>query len=459
MKETLRAVPLFEDLNEADLDALAQTVAASSLDAGEMLFREGDDGDSAYVINSGELEIVKESGDRETLLAVRKPGEVIGEMALLNAAPRMAGARATQPTEVIAIPKASLDDLLQRSATAARGLFRVLLDRWAQTEAMLRQSERMAQLGTLTAGLAHELNNPAAAVTSSAQQLGQAIADYQSSMEFVASFDLSEAQSQHLRVVLDRAANRPIDLPALDRSDREGDVEAALDRAGVPDPWAIASDLVSAGFQAQDISEAVSQLGDGAGQSVWAAARAAHRVAALLHVVEEGSSRMSSIVGALKSYSYLDQAPLQEVDVRAGLDDTMLILKSKLSDIEVVKHYEDIPEIPAYAAELNQVWTNLIDNAADAIHETRQEGGRIAVRVSSDGTGVVVEIEDNGGGIPEEARPRIFDSFFTTKPPGAGTGLGLDITYNLVVHKHRGDIAVHPIDGGTVFRVVLPMQQ
>ncbi len=457
MKETLRSVPLFEDLEEADLDALSAAVSTAELGDGEVLFAEGDDGESAYVIDGGEIEIVKVNDDRETLLAVRKPGEVIGEMALLNAAPRMATARAAGATRVIAIPKAALDDLLQRSATAARGLFRVLLDRWAQTEAMLRQSERMAQLGTLTAGLAHELNNPAAAVASSAQQLREAILSYQASMEVVAAVDLSTEQARSVRTLLDKAASPPVELSALDRSDREVELEDRFEALSVPEPWSVASDLASAGFTGDEVDEIATSLGQGHEGEIWRAAQAAHRVAAFLYVVEEGSSRMSSIVGALKSYSYLDQAPEQEVDVRKGIDDTVLILKPKLRDIEVVKQYDaDVPLIPAYAAELNQVWTNLIDNAADAINETRDSGGRLELRVRIEGEEVLVEVEDNGGGIPEEALPRIFDSFFTTKPPGSGTGLGLDITYNVVVHKHRGEITVHPVDGGTMFRVALP---
>lgn len=459
MKELLRAVPLFADLEESDLDALARDVTTAQLDRGQVLFREGDDGDSAYVINAGELEIVKVDGDRETLLAARGPGEVIGEMALLNAAPRMATARASQESEVLAIPKASLDDLLQRSATASHGLFRVLLDRWAQTEAMLRQSERMAQLGTLTAGLAHELNNPAAAVVSSSQQLGRAVSDYQKALTSLAAADHTPEQAAEISAVLDKAGSSPMELSALDRSDREAELEDRLGELGVAEPWAVASDLASAGFVTEDLDRAAAVLDPERDAAVWSAAQAAQRIASFLHIVEEGSSRLSAIVGALKSYSYLDQAAVQEVDVRTGLDDTLLILRSKLSDIDVVKEYSDVPLISAYAAELNQVWTNLIDNAADAIHETRQDGGRIVLRVTASETDVAVEVEDNGGGIPEEARPRVFDSFFTTKPPGAGTGLGLDITYNLVVHKHRGAITVHPIDGGTIFRVVLPRSQ
>lgn len=459
MKESLRAVPLFADLDEADLDALAENVSPMHLERGQLLFNEGDSGDVAYVINAGELEIVKVSGARETLIAVRGAGEVIGEMALLNAAPRMATVRASQATDVLAIPKASLDQLLHRSGTAARGLFRVLLDRWAQTEAMLRQSERMAQLGTLTAGLAHELNNPASAIVSSAQQLSEAIGDYQAAFGQLTQGDATPEQAQRIQAVMAKAGGTPVELSALDRSDREAEIEDRLSAVGVDDPWVMAADLVSAGFSGDDVDAVADELSGDRQLSLWRAAQAAHRVASLLHIVEEGSSRVSAIVGALKSYSYLDQAPLQNVDVRIGLDDTLLILRSKLSDIEVVKEYEDVPAISAYAAELNQVWTNLIDNAADAIHETRDNGGRIVLRVHATNSDVVVEVEDNGGGIPEEARPRIFDSFFTTKPPGAGTGLGLDITYNLVVHKHRGAISVEPVEGGTIFRVVLPQSQ
>ena len=459
MKETLRAVPLFADLDAADLDALSENVSPLHLERGQLLFNEGDSGDVAYVIDQGELEIVKVSGSRETLIAVRGPGEVIGEMALLNAAPRMATVRASQDTDVLAIPKASLDELLRRSGTAARGMFRVLLDRWAQTEAMLRQSERMAQLGTLTAGLAHELNNPASAIVSSAQQLGEAIGDYQAAFGKLTEGESSPDESQRVREIMEQAGGPPLDLSTLDRSDREAEIEDRLAAVGVDDPWTMAADLVSAGFVGDDI-DGLSAVMDQERQVVlWRAAQSAQRVSSLLHIVEEGSSRVSGIVGALKSYSYLDQAPLQDVDVRIGLDDTLLILRSKLADIDVVKEYEEVPSIPAYAAELNQVWTNLIDNAADAIHETRDGGGRILLRVRSENSDVVVEVEDNGGGIPEEARPRIFDSFFTTKPPGAGTGLGLDITYNLVVHKHRGAISVEPVVGGTVFRVVLPQNQ
>ena len=171
--------------------------------------------------------------------------------------------------------------------------------------------------------------------------------------------------------------------------------------------------------------------------------------------IGSGAKRISDIVKALKSYSYLDQAPVQSVDLHEGLDDTLVILQHKLkSGIEVRREYAaDLPKIEAYGSELNQVWTNLIDNAADAVGDT----GRITLRTYLDGDKVTVEIEDNGPGIPEEIQSRIFDSFFTTKPPGKGTGLGLDISYNIVVHKHRGDIKLFSEPGKTRFLVELPL--
>ena len=221
--------------------------------------------------------------------------------------------------------------------------------------------------------------------------------------------------------------------------------------------WRVAGELVDAGVTADEIAELEAALGTTCAV-VLTTAGAAQRAFALLYEVEEGSSRLSGIVGALKGYSYLDQAPLQEVDLTDGLDDTLLILKSQLKDIEVVREYaDDFPRIMAYASELNQVWTNLLANAADAIHEGGVNGV-ITLRTRSDSEAVYVEVQDNGCGIPDDVKERIFDAFFTTKPPGSGTGLGLDISYNIVVSKHRGDISVDSEPGKTVFTVMIPRE-
>ena len=409
------------------------------------------------MITAGEIEIIKQTGDREVLLAVRKPGEVIGEMALLQNAPRSATARARIDATLIAIPRAEIDALMDTSIEAVRALFKVLLDRWQATQALLTQSERMAQLGTLTAGLAHELNNPAAAVNRAVGQLGQSVGELVEAERSLASVIDPDKQPalDALRARLGASDEAPGRLDALAQSDLEDEVEDALADAGVDDAWRLAPAIVEAGM-ADAVDDIVSVAGSHAGELL-EAIRSGHDVSSLIHEVEEGTRRLSAIVRALKSYSYLDQGPVQDVDLTIGLDDTLLILKAKMSDITIRKEYaDDLPNIQAYGGELNQVWTNLLDNAADAIHEAESSDGVVTIRAFPEDDLVVVEVEDNGPGIAPEAIHRVFDSFFTTKPPGSGTGLGLNITYAIVVHKHRGDITVESEPGRTVFRVELP---
>ncbi len=455
--EELRLVPLFAELAEDDLVRLCEGVERLTLGSGELLFAEGDEGDRAYVVHQGELEVVKITGTREVLLAVRGPGDVIGEMALLDAAPRMASVRARGDTELLAIPKEQMDELLSGSATAARSLFGVLLVRWRETEARLRQSERMAQLGTLTAGLAHELNNPAAAVKRGADQLRGAIVAYASAMGDIQAAGLDPGD-ERLALLLDTAPDDHVTLSALERSDLEDEVEQALVALGVDRPWTLTAGLVAGGMRPDDIRGIAEDFGAQFTATVLRACDAASTAHSLLAEVEEGAGRLSDIVGALKSYSYLDQAPIQDVDLAKGLEDTLLILRSELGDIEVRREYaDDLPSIEAFGSELNQVWTNLIDNAAYAINEGG--GSAITLRTMRAGEFVVVEVEDDGPGIPADVQLRVFDAFFTTKPPGSGTGLGLDISYGIVVHKHRGEISVHSEPGRTVFRVELPVAQ
>ena len=455
MKEHLRNVPLFAGLSEEDLDRLCEGAEFVDLAADQALFDEGDAGDRAYVIIEGEVKIIKVTGDREVLLARRHPGDVIGEMALLDSAPRMATVRSCAvTTRVVSIAKERMDELLATSPTAARSLFSVLLERWRQTEAQLRQSERMAQLGTLTAGLAHELNNPAAAVKRSADQLGDATREYGAAREAVARRDLDDAQLATADAFIERARATGAQLDALARSDLEAEMEDVLEAEEVAEAWKLAGELVDAGITPDEVAQLKSDLGTMCA-AVLEAAGAAQRTFGLLHEVEEGAKRLSGIVGALKGYSYLDQAALQEIDLTEGIEDTLLILKSQLNGIRVVREYgEDVPKIMAYASELNQVWTNLLANAVDAIHET-ETPGEITIRTRQSGEEVYVDVVDNGAGIPDEVRDRIFDAFFTTKPPGSGTGLGLDISYNIVVSKHRGDITVESEPGRTIFTVML----
>jgi signal transduction histidine kinase len=458
MFEVLRTVPLFSELPEADLRALCKDAEGVDLSAGEDLFAEGDPGDKAYVVTEGKLEVVKASTGREVLLNVLGPGEVVGEMALLEDRPRMASVRARDDSKMVSIRKDQLDHLLKTSLGATRALFYSILGRWRATEGLLRQGEKMAQLGTLTAGVAHELNNPAAAVTRGADQIGDAITRYAEAQSALGWLALAEDQQAALRELAQQAqelALLPPEMDTLARSDREYELETWLEDHGVADAWEVAPPLANMNFGAREMDGIAERFEAGQLGTVVGAITATYAVHNLMAEIGQGAGRISEIVKALKSYSYLDQAPVQAVNVHEGLDNTLLILQSKLKGgISVKREYADnLPGIQAYGSELNQVWTNLIDNAADAL-----EGhGEITLRTRHDNDWVVVDVEDNGPGIPSENQSRVFDAFFTTKPPGKGTGMGLDITYNIVVYKHRGDIVLTSEPGKTRFEVWLPV--
>jgi signal transduction histidine kinase len=424
----LKNVDLFAELSDEDLLEICRAAVEMALPEGELLFTEGDRGDKAYIIKEGQLEITKQTGGRDVLLAVRGEGDVIGEMALLEEAPRMASVRARVPTALISIRKDMLDNLLATSPSAARAMLQTVLDRWRGTQAQLQQSEQMAQLGTLTAGVAHELNNPAAAVKRGADQMRFALLPLAETQAALGRCEFSAAQQGIVNDLAAEAQSRTAeDAPAL------VDLEFTTGRL---------TDL-SNQFNLAELGEILR----------WVVA--VYQAHSLLREVGQGAGRISEIVKALKSYAYLDQAPVQSVDIHDGLNNTLVILRHKLKQgVEVKRNYAaDLPHIQAYGSELNQVWTNILDNAIDALDGE----GLITLSTRHDNSHVIVEIEDNGPGIPEEIRSRIFDAFFTTKPPGKGTGMGLNISYNIVVYKHRGDIRVYSQPGSTCFQVWLPL--
>jgi signal transduction histidine kinase len=320
----------------------------------------------------------------------------------------------------------------------------------------LVQQAKMASLGTLAAGVAHEMNNPAAATQRGADQLRSVFDQLQGAYLRIGSLGMSDAHTEKL-LALDRLAQervkQPPQLDALARSDNEYEMETWLEEQGIDQAWELAPTLVSVGYDPAEMATLAEAFTADQAPVVIEWLSSTYAIYSQLVEIGLGATRMAEIVTALKEYTYMDQAPVQSVNVHEGLDNTLIILQNKLKKgITVRREYDDgLPEIEAYGSELNQVWTNIIDNAADAMG---RDGG-ITLRTRRDGSWIVIEIEDDGPGIPDDAQVKVFDPFYTTKAVGAGTGLGLNISHNIVVQKHRGQISVASRPGSTCFTIRL----
>jgi signal transduction histidine kinase/predicted CoA-binding protein len=453
----LKKVPLFADLSDEDLNRLCEVVMEETISAGEFLFNEGEIGHKAYVIVSGEVDILKESGGRTVLLSTRRSGDVIGEMSLLNQSPRNATGKTRTNCELLSIHHHDLDHLLDTSPSAARVMLSTVTNRLKSTEIVLRQSEKMAQLGTLTAGIAHELNNPASAARRGSEHLFSSIEDFQLAFQQFHEMQFSPPQWVFISKLHDLTLNRakqPVDLDSLSRNDREDEIESWLDLHHIENSWEYASSLVNLGYESSDLEKLAKEF---PGQQLGAVLRwlcTLFMIYSLLEEINQGTTRIGEIVKSLKSYVYLDQAPVQLVDIHEGLDNTLVMLRSKLkAGIKVERNYDpNLPKIMAYGSELNQVWTNIIDNAIDAMDGE----GTLKIGTRQVDDWIFVEIQDSGPGIPEEVRQKLFSPFFTTKPMGKGTGLGLNISFN-IIQKHAGNIQVFSRPGRTCFSVRLPV--
>ncbi len=458
-RELLRRIPLFAELSEQDFAWVADGGEPMDLAGGDLLASQGEPGDALFVIVSGELRVVKRSRTTDVPIALLGPGEIVGEMAIFEALPRNASLLAVSPTRVVRIGRDVILELLGTRPSATLSMLRTVLGRLRSTEGMLREREKLAALGTLSAGLAHELNNPAAAVQRSASLLEHGldrwaaataalgtVVDNQEHAAFVA--ELAQNVARHA------GARAPLD--PLDASDRAWELETFLAERGVAEASELAPALVGGGWDRAQLDRIEAEFPrDALGRIVtWIAAGST--VHALVDEVAIGAGRISEIVKAVKEYSFMDQAPVQRVDVRSGLDNTLVILRPKLkAGVSVVREYQpDLPEIEAFGSELNQVWTNILDNAIDAMGGH----GEIRIRAFTRDADLVVEICDNGPGMPPEVRERIFEPFYTTKPPGSGTGLGLHISYS-VIARHGGRIEIRSRPGETCFEVILPRER
>ncbi len=330
---------------------------------------------------------------------------------------------------------------------------------YLQQELMLRQSERLITLGKLSAGVAHELNNPAAAAQRSASQLLATIDQAQQARLKLSRRGLSPDQEAALFTLWQQSARRietPLQMDALERSDLEDEVEQWLEENEIDDSWAHIADLVALGHTPTSLAGLAQMFDQAQLAHVIAWLCASFALSSLATEINDAATRISGIVKALKSYSYMDQAPMQQIDIHEGLEDTLTMLRHKLRDgVTIEREYADgLPRIDAYGSELNQVWTNLIDNAIAAM----DGDGCLTLRTRGEDGWVVVTVQDTGAGIPETIQAKIYDPFFTTKPQGEGTGLGLNLSHNIVVQKHRGEISVKSSPGDTSFEVRLPIR-
>ena len=451
---TVFDVPLFSQLDDSQRACLS-TGTEVHFARGEIVLREGDQSNFFYVMLEGELRVTKFFGEQEIFLATGAPGRFFGEIQILLDVPHSVLVRVVANSRLFRLPRAAFWDLLRTSPAVAREIMRTLATRLRNMEGYTQEREKLIQLGAMAAGLAHELNNPATAARRAAADLRQSVEKVQ---DYACELNetLSAEQWQQLvatsQEAVDCATSQP-KLNSFEQSDREEVIERWLDSHKVADAWDLAPALVNARVDeatlqtvkrtvpAQDLENAIQWL---------AANLTTHD---LLKSISHSTERVSELVGAVKSYSFMDQAPWQEIDVHEGIENTLIILGHKLRNVTVTRDFDrTLPRLGAYGGELNQVWTNLIDNAIYAVGRT----GRIEIRTRRDGEFFLVEIADNGSGIPPAVQPHIFTvPFFTTKG-GSGTGLGLVITYRIVAERHHGKIDFSTGPDGTQFNVRLP---
>jgi signal transduction histidine kinase len=451
--ELLR-LPVFADLPADQVYWFISQSQELALKPDEVYVHQGDPADAMFVLLEGQLQIRGELAGGLVTFTIQ-PGDVTGALPFSRMKQFPLTGRAITNGRVLRFSASLFPDLVQKMPEFASRLVALMSDRIRESTRIEQQRDRLAALGKLSAGLAHELNNPASAAKRAASQLRASLKQIKDASQELGSRDLTTAQKariEQLESSLTQRNEPPPDILTI--STLEDEIDTVLRTHGQNDLWQLAANLARKGAAPELLESLFAALGPETAGAALRRISALLEITALLNEIENSTSRISDLVGAIKEYTFMDQAPVQNVDVVKSLETTLTILNHKLKrGVEVERDYQPIPLlVDSFGSELNQVWTNVIDNAIDAMHGR----GKLRVRTYRDENCVVVEIGDNGPGIPPEVEPHIFEPFFTTKGVGEGTGLGLD-TVQRIVRKHRGSIQVDSKPGDTRFQVLLPL--
>ncbi|HYE58105.1 MAG TPA: ATP-binding protein [Rhodothermales bacterium] len=456
--DDLRCIDVFRDQPEEHLAWLASVCEERFVPAGVRAFERGTPATYMTVVLSGSFQIFTfNSGTRQLLGTVRE-GDVSGLLPFSRMERFVGEGMATADSRLALVPKEVFGEMLMRMPEVGQRLVGRMTDRVREAGRSAQQREKLLALGKLAAGLAHELNNPAAAIRRAVADLEMRLQDLPPLVARLMGHGLAPDQVESARAAVETCtAPTPGTLGAVDRSDREDRLADWLDDHGVPEAYLLAEVLVEEGVTPDALEHLGDHVPDTALPDVIRWVEKGMAAERLMGEITRAAGRISELVAAIKGYAHMDRAPERErTDVHAGLDQTLTMLGHdvKKKSVRIEKAYgEDVPGVCVYPGEINQVWTNLLDNALDAV----ADGGRIRIETRRDGDLVAVAITDDGPGIPPELQPRIFEPFFTTKPPGEGTGLGLDVVHRIVT-GHEGTIDVQSRPGATTFTVRLPIE-
>ena len=450
----LLLVPAFADLPDDQIAWFISQAQELHYKAGDTYVRQGTPADAMFVILEGQLELHGEMGGEAVTFSM-EAGDVTGTLPFSRMKQFMVNGRAVSDSRVLRFQAALFPDLVQKMPELAKRLVGLMADRIRETTRIEQQRDRLAALGKLSAGLAHELNNPASAAKRATSQLRDILKKIKDASLELGRRELTSAQKAEIEKLEASFIQRdgpPSDALAV--SDLEEQIDSLLRSHGQNDLWLLAAGLARRNIKPEVVESLFAILDGDTARAALVRIAASVEIASLVHEIESSTSRISDLVGAIKEYTHMDQAPVLNVDVVRSLETTLTILNHKLKQgVAVQRDYQQVPLlVNSFGSELNQVWTNIIDNAIDAMHGK----GELRVRTYQQDGCVVVEIADNGSGIPEEVQPHIFEPFFTTKGVGEGTGLGLD-TVQRIVKKHRGNIQVTSKPGDTRFQVWLPL--